>query len=94
MPGRGGGLGTGWDRQDSRWEVDVGSDTARAGLAGQSLRVHTIILARSAGVAAKVGAGVAAVAVLSLQLGVGSRAHVGVADEHTEALFTERGPTN
>ena len=39
-----------------------------------------------ASIASKVGASVAAVAVLALQPGVGSRALVRVTDEHTEAL--------
>lgn len=72
--------------------MDVGSDPARTGLAGKSLRVHSVILARSADVTAKVGAGVATVAVLSLQLGIRSRPHVRVADEHTESLFREHQP--
>ncbi len=69
--------------------MDVRPDATLADLVGEGLAVDAVVLAGGAGVAAKVGASVAAVAVLALQLGVGARAHVGVADEHAEALKEE-----
>ncbi len=73
-----------WD--GLRGEVDVGADAAGAGLCGKLLAVNLVVLAGGAGVAAEVGAGVAAVAVLALQRGAGARARVGVADKHAETL--------
>jgi hypothetical protein len=66
-------------------EQEVGSDTALALALGELLRVELVVHAGRASVTAEVGAGVAAVAVLALHVGVDC-ASGGVTDEHAETL--------
>ena len=69
-------------------EGDIGADAALADIFGEGLGVELVVLARRTSVAAKVGAGVAAVAVLALLGGVDGAAGR-VTNEHAETLGTE-----
>jgi hypothetical protein len=66
-------------------EENVRSNTTLALCLGKFLRINLIVLAGRTGVAAEVGSGVAAVAVLALKGSV-DFAFCWVADEHAEAL--------
>lgn len=93
LHGHGESIGSIFRKGGLRREVNVGADAAGARLVRQGLGVDAVVGARGADVAAKVGARVAAVAVLAAEALVRARAHGRVADEHAEALGTRRVST-